>query len=233
MGAMAALSLLLTLGFLPDDKEHRGVDRRAPPSFRKVLSIPVLRAVFVYRAVGALGRGSIWSFLSLYISGSEDIGGLGLPISVAGLILSVGQLSSAFLQSPSGALADKYDKKLLIILGGFVGSVGLLMFPFSDTTWEVMLARLVFAGGSAISMPALSAIAAIEGRELGVGTTMSVLQSAMSLGMILGPLISGYLVDIYGLKPIFFVSFIITLIGTGSFWLMSRSAAPTSAIAVE
>jgi predicted MFS family arabinose efflux permease len=70
MGAMAALSLLLTLGFLPDDKEHRGVDRKAPPSFRKVLSIPVLRAVFIYRAVGALGRGSIWSFLSLYISPS-------------------------------------------------------------------------------------------------------------------------------------------------------------------
>jgi MFS family permease len=233
MGAMAALSLLLTLGLLPDDQKHRGVDRRAPPSFRKVLSIPVLRAVFIYRAVGALGRGSIWSFLSLYISGAADIGGLGLPISVAGLILSMGQLSSAFLQSPSGALADKYDKKRLIILGGFVGSVGLLMFPFSDTTWEVMLARLVFAGGSAISMPALSAIAAIEGRELGVGTTMSVLQSAMSLGMILGPLISGYLVDIYGLKPIFFVSFIITLFGTGSFWLMSRSSTSESVIAIE
>ncbi|MBC8224568.1 MFS transporter [Candidatus Bathyarchaeota archaeon] len=230
MGAMAALSLLLTLRFLPDDKKHRGERRRDPPSFRKVLSIPVLRAVFIYRAVGALGRGSIWGFLSLYISGSVDIGGLGLPVSVAGLILSVGQLSSAILQSPTGTLADKYDKRHLTFLGGLVGAVGLLMFPFSNTAWEIMLARLVFAVGSAIGMPALSAIAAIEGRELGVGTTMSVLQSAMSLGMIVGPLLSGFLVDIYGLKPIFFVSFIITLFGTASFWRLSRSYSPGSAI---
>jgi len=72
-------------------------------------------------------------------------------------------------------------------------------------------------------MPALTAIVAIEGREIGVGTTMSVLQSAMSLGMIAGPLLSGFLVDIYGIKPIFFVSGFITLMGTAAFWVIQRS----------
>jgi len=222
MGALAALSLLLTLLFLPDDPTGRGGKRKDPPSFRKVLSNKILRAVFIYRAVGALGRGSIWGFLSLYISGSVESGGLGLPIATAGLILSVGQFSSALLQGPSGVLADRYDKRLLTILGGVVGAAGLLIFPISDTAWEVMLARMVFAVGSALGMPALSAIAAIEGRELGVGTTMSVLQSAMSLGMIVGPLLSGYLVDLYGLNPIFYVSSVITLLGTAMFWLSSR-----------
>jgi len=222
MGALSALSLLLTLLFLPDDPSGQGERRKNPPSFRKVLSNKILRAVFIYRAVGALGRGSIWGFLSLYISGSVESGGLGLPIATAGLILSVGQFSSALLQSPSGILADRYDKRLLTILGGIVGAAGLLIFPLSDTAWEVMLARMVFAVGSALGMPALSAIAAIEGRELGVGTTMSVLQSAMSLGMIVGPLLSGYLVDIYGLNPIFYVSSVITLLGTAMFWLSSR-----------
>ena len=222
MGALSALSLLLTLLFLPDDPSGQRDRRKTPPSFRKVLSNKILRAVFIYRAVGALGRGSIWGFLSLYISGSVESGGLGLPIATAGLILSVGQFSSALLQSPSGILADRYDKRLLTILGGIVGAAGLLIFPLSDTAWEVMLARMVFAVGSALGMPALSAIAAIEGRELGVGTTMSVLQSAMSLGMIVGPLLSGYLVDIYGLNPIFYVSSVITLLGTAMFWLSSR-----------
>lgn len=162
-------------------------------------------------------------FLSLYISGSVETGGLGLPISMAGLILSVGQFSAALLQSPFGIAADRYNKTLLILLGGFVGAIGLAMFPFANGPWEVLAARLVFSVGSSIGMPALTAIVAIEGREIGIGTTMSVLQSAMSLGMIAGPLLSGFLVDIYGLKPIFFVSSLITLMGTAAFWILQRS----------
>jgi DHA1 family multidrug resistance protein-like MFS transporter len=223
MGALTALSLLLTIAFLPDDRSRRERAARAKPSFRKVLSNKILRAAFVYRAVGALGRGSIMGFLSLYISGSVESGGLGLPVSIAGLILSAGQFSVALLQSPFGIAADRYNKTILILLGGLIGAVGLAMFPFANGPWEILAARLVFSVGSSIGMPALTAIVAIEGREIGVGTTMSVLQSAMSLGMIAGPLLSGFLVDIYGIKPIFFVSGFITLMGTAAFWVLQRS----------
>jgi MFS family permease len=223
MGALTALSLLLTIAFLPDDRSRREGAAKAKPSFRKVLSNKILRAAFVYRAVGALGRGSIMGFLSLYISGSVGSGGLGLPVSVAGLILSTGQFSAALLQSPFGIAADRYNKTLLILLSGLVSAVGLAMFPFANEPWEILAARLVFSVGSSIGMPALTAIVAIEGREIGVGTTMSVLQSAMSLGMIAGPLLSGFLVDIYGIKPIFFVSGFITLMGTAAFWVIQRS----------
>jgi DHA1 family multidrug resistance protein-like MFS transporter len=227
MGALTALSLLLTMVFLPDDRSRRERAARAKPSFRKVLSNKILRAAFVYRAVGALGRGSIMGFLSLYISGSVESGGLGLPVSIAGLILSAGQFSVALLQSPFGIAADRYNKTLLIVLGGLIGAVGLAMFPFTNGPWEILAARLVFSVGSSIGMPALTAIVAIEGREIGVGTTMSVLQSAMSLGMIAGPLLSGFLVDIYGIKPIFFVSGFITLMGTAAFWVLQRSGEAT------
>jgi DHA1 family multidrug resistance protein-like MFS transporter len=227
MGALTALSLLLTMVFLPDDRSRRERAARAKPSFRKVLSNKILRAAFVYRAVGALGRGSIMGFLSLYISGSVESGGLGLPVSIAGLILSAGQFSVALLQSPFGIAADRYNKTLLIVLGGLIGAVGLAMFPVTNGPWEILAARLVFSVGSSIGMPALTAIVAIEGREIGVGTTMSVLQSAMSLGMIAGPLLSGFLVDIYGIKPIFFVSGFITLMGTAAFWVLQRSGEAT------
>jgi MFS family permease len=232
MGALTALSLLLTMAFLPDDSSLKGKTAKAKPSFRKVLSKKILRAAFVYRAVGALGRGSIMGFLSLYISGSVETGGLDLPVSMAGLILSVGQFSAALLQSPFGIAADRYNKIILILLGGFIGAFGLAMFPFANGPWEVLAARLVFSVGSSIGMPALTAIAAIEGREIGIGTTMSVLQSAMSLGMIAGPLLSGFLVDIYSLKPIFFVSSLITLMGTAAFWILQRSGEPVNYISL-
>ncbi len=163
-------------------------------------------------------------FLSLYMMMSLPEGGLGLTATAAGLVLSTGQLTTAILQRPGGELADRYDKARLIIIGALISVIGMAMFPFTDSFWTVLLARLVFSAGSAMSVPALSAIAAIEGRELGIGTTMSVLQSAMSLGMIVGPLMSGVLADMFSLRPIFLVGAVIAFIGTILFVVIERTA---------
>jgi DHA1 family multidrug resistance protein-like MFS transporter len=223
MGAFTGLSLLLVMVFLPDDVQRTAGAERPRSSYREILSNRLLRAAFVYRAVGALGRGCIMSFLSMYISGSSDIGGLGIPVSITGTILSVGQVSAALLQRPFGILADKYNKVHLTLLGGVMGAIGLALFPFANESWGVLGARLVFSAGSAIGMPALTAIVAIEGRDKGLGTTISVLQTAMSLGMIAGPLISGALGDVYGLRPIFFIGSLITIAGTAAFYVIQRS----------
>jgi MFS family permease len=103
---------------------------------------------------------------------------------------------------------------LLILIGGTIGAVGMALFTFAYDFWTLLAARLVFSAGSALSMPAVSAIATIEGRDLGIGTTMSVVQSAMSVGNIIGPIFSGTLVELFGLKPIFSVGGGIGLIGT-------------------
>ena len=220
MGALTALSLLLTLILLPEEKRTSAARSRSRPSFRKILSNRLIRATFIYRVVGALGRGSIMGFLSLYISGSPEIGGLGQPVSVAGLILSAGMISTAVMQRPFGVLADRYSKIRLILLGGVVASAGYALLPSARTAWEVLVARLIVSAGGAMGLPALTAIAAIEGRELGVGSTMSTLQSAMSLGMIVGPLLSGVIVDLVGLRLVFYVGFLMGLLGTAVFYLL-------------
>ncbi len=74
------------------------------------------------------------------------------------------------------------------MLGGVVSSIGMVMFVFSSTFYHCMAAQLVFGLGTALISPSLASIAAIEGRRYGSGTTMSALESAMSLGMMAGPL---------------------------------------------
>jgi len=225
MGGLTALSLALTLLFLPEQNPRGASGQEGPrPSFKEVLSNRLLLGIFVYRSVNALGRGSIMGFLSLYMMMSLQEGGLGLTATAAGLVLSTGQLITAILQRPGGELADRYDKARLIIIGALISVIGMAMFSFTDSFWTVLLARLVFSAGSAMSVPALSAIAAIEGRELGVGTTMSVLQSAMSLGMVAGPLMSGVLADMFSLRPIFLVGAGIAFIGTILFVVIERTA---------
>jgi DHA1 family multidrug resistance protein-like MFS transporter len=222
MGAFTGLSLVLAMAFLPEDAQrHIGVDRPRA-SYGEIFSNRLLRAAFVYRAVSALGRGCIMSFLSMYMSNSLETGGLGIPISITGMVLSFGQISAALLQQPFGVLADRYDKVYLTLLGGFFGAFGLALFPLANDAWSVMAARLVFSVGSATGMPALTAIVAIEGRDKGMGTTMSVLQIAMSLGMIVGPLLFGILGDAFGLRPIFYYGGLITVAGTIAFYVLLK-----------
>ena len=167
-----------------------------------------------------MGISSIMGFLSLYMASSIADGGLGLTLTEAGTVLSVGQIVGALMQRPSGDLADKYNKNHLIIIGGIVGSIGMALFVYSVTFWHVMAARLIFALGTALISPALSSIAAIEGRVYGAGTTMSALDSAMSLGMMAGPLLSGILADLYTMRPIFWVGSGITFFGIIIYYLL-------------
>jgi DHA1 family multidrug resistance protein-like MFS transporter len=224
MGGFTAISLLLTLFLLPDDKASRREVKRSRPSFRQVFSNRLLRAAFVYRVIDALARGSINSFLPLLISSSVDIGGLGLSASFVGIILSVGTFSAALLQQPFGLLADRYSKVKLILLGGLIGAFGFTLFPLANDFWGMLAARLIFSAGSSLGIPAITAIATIEGRDIGIGTTMSVIQSAMSVGNVVGPILIGVLIDLYGLKPVFYMGGFITLIGTFVFYFMQRGS---------
>jgi DHA1 family multidrug resistance protein-like MFS transporter len=221
MGALTAMSLVLTMIFLPEvDKDQIQVQQRKVASFKEILSKRILLASFMYRAVNSLGNSSIMGFLAIFMTNAIENNGLGLSVTEAGTVLSVGQLASAFLQRPSGNLADLYNKKLLIVVGGIISALGMASFAFTQNFWHVMGARLLFSLGSALITPAITAIAAIEGRQLGTGTTMSVLQSAMSLGMMAGPLLSGVLADIFNLTIIFFVGSGVSFIGVGIFWIL-------------
>lgn len=224
MSGLTSLSLVLVMLFLPDLGSTTYTSDKPKPSFKRVLLNKILLASFVFRAVNALGRGAIMGFLSIFMTTTVLEGGLGLSVTEAGIVLSVGQLSSAALQRPCGVLADKHDKNRLIVMGGVVAVVGMASFPFAHNFWQVMAARLLFSAGSALITPAITAIAAIEGRSLGIGTTMSVLQSAMSLGMMAGPLISGVFADMFSLKPVFWLGSAISLLGLGLFVVLQLRA---------
>ena len=220
MCAMTAFSLLLVMVFLPEARSNIERTNKQRPSFRKVLSNRLLLATFVFRTVNALGRGAIMGFLTIFMTTAIAEGGMALSVTAAGWVLSIGQLSNAVMQQPCGKLADSHNKTRLIIIGGIISALGMAFFPFSKTFIHILGARLLFSLGSALMTPSLSAIAAIEGREYGVGTTMSVLQSAMSLGMMGGPLLSGILADMFSLKPIFYLGSGISFLGLVLFLIL-------------
>jgi len=220
MSALVFTSLILTVLFVPEEGSL-GLRRERPRvSFMRILTNRKLAGVFVYRAVNALGRGTIMGFLPLFA-----VQTLGISGSVIGLILSMGIFANAVLQTPMGVLADRYDRNLLLIAGGLISSVGYFFVTGSRGSVDLFAIRLVISAGGALSLPAITAIIAEEGKELGAGSTVGVFNTAMSLGQIVGPVFTGFLLDGYGMGAVFNFSGVIGVVSVGAFYLISRAGA--------
>jgi DHA1 family multidrug resistance protein-like MFS transporter len=218
MSVMVAISLVLTLLFVPDEQSIGFRPKQSPAPIRKILANKTLSSILVYRAVNALGRGTIMSFLPLF---AVQI--LGLSSTYIGVILSTGIFLNAFLQTPMGVLADRFDRKKMLIAGGLIASVGYFYMVHAGTIAEIFFARITVSIGGALSLPAVTAIIAEEGRELGSGSTVGVFNTAMSIGQIVGPVFSGFLLDTYGMGSVFYFSGFISVISVLSFWGLLRT----------
>jgi len=220
MSVLVFSSLVLTVLLVPEEKSL-GLRREKPSvSFMKILTNRKLAGVFVYRAVNALGRGTIMGFLPLFA-----VQTLGISGSVVGLILSMGIFANAVLQTPMGIMADRYNRNALLIVGGLVSSVGYFFMIGSRSSVDLFAIRLVVSAGGALSLPAITAIIAEEGKELGVGSTVGVFNTAMSLGQIVGPVFTGFLLDGYGMGAVFNFAGVIGVVSVGAFYLISRAGA--------
>ena len=217
MTVMIAISLILTQLFVPDE-ETLGINKkRTSVPLKKIISNNTLLAVLVYRMVNALGRGTVMSFLPLFA-----VQMLGLSGTSIGVVLSVGIFLNAFFQTPMGILADRYNRNLLLIGGGIIASAGYIYMVQTSTLAQIFIARIIVSIGGAISLPAVTAIIAEEGREFGTGMTVGVFNTAMSVGQIIGPVFSGFLLDLYGMSSVFYFSGFISFISVIAFWMLSR-----------
>ena len=122
-----------------------------------------------------------------------------------------------------GILADRVNRKILLMAGGLIASVGYFYMVQTGTITEIFVARIIVSMGGALSLPAVTAIIAEEGRELGSGSTVGVFNTAMSIGQIIGPVFSGFLLDTYGMGSVFYFSGFISVISVIAFWVISRT----------
>jgi MFS family permease len=217
MSVLVTISLVLTILLVPDEESLGMKPRQSPVPIREILANKTLSSILIYRAVNALGRGTIMSFLPLYV-----VQILGLSSTYIGIILSTGIFLNAFLQTPMGILADRVNRKMLLIGGGLLASVGYFYMVQTGTIAEIFVARMIVSMGSALSLPAVTAIIAKEGRKLGSGSTVGVFNTAMSIGQMIGPVFSGFLLDTYGMGSVFYFSGFISVLSVISFWVTSR-----------
>lgn len=215
MGILTAVALILVLLFLPERKKT-SFEPAKSVSFRSMLRNKIVRGLFVFRSVSALGRASVMAFLPLLAINMK------ISTSQVGLLISLAILTIAIMQWPFGKLSDRMGRVPFIIFGSTIGAIALILMPSSKGFFPILSLCIIMGLGGSISMPAASALIAQAGRKTGMGSTMGLFNMAMSLGMITAPLISGILMDVAGIKSVFYFGGSISLLSIVIFWFMVR-----------
>ena len=216
MSCLGFLSLLLTVLLLPESRAKQAVDK-ARISFRAMLSSGMIQGLFGYRMTLEAGWGAYIGFISI-LAGVH----LGLSASQIGILLTANILLSSVMMILFGRIADKVNKKGMIVVSGLVTAASLAAMPLAGGFWS-LLALNIFAGiVGAAEYPPASALVITEGRRFGMGSTVAVMTMSTSLGMVIGPLMGGVILDAVDVNASFYSAGGIMALGVVLFVCLTR-----------
>ncbi len=217
MGALTMLSFFIVLLFLPNLKLKK--DKETPTlSLNMALKNKAIKGLAVFRVLGAMGRGGLMAFLPVFAAS------ININSAKVGIALSVMIILTAILQKPFGHLADKYNKFYLVLIGTIFGDLMLFFIPLFKNFLILMVLVIIMGMAGALSMPAATAIIVKIGKNIGMGSSMGIFSTSMSIGMIIAPMISGLVMDFLGIKYVFPVAGIISFLGTFLFFYYFKLA---------
>jgi len=216
MSGLNLLAFLIAILFLPETRQGK---MAANPhlSFKEMSTSGMVKGLFSFRLSFSLGRGAFSCFLPIFAAIY-----MGLSPTLIGILLAVNILLMALLQVYSGNIADRFNRRALVILGSLIGLIFLALIPLTDSFWQLLGLCALQGLGGAISLPAASALIVDEGRKFGMGSTIAVFTLAMSIGMTIGPLLGGVAADFVSINSVFYFAAGMGLIGTSLFIWFTR-----------
>ncbi|MBI2658515.1 MFS transporter [Candidatus Woesearchaeota archaeon] len=216
MGAISFLSLLLLIFMLPEINAHKNV---RPSPFKTILKDKAMQAMLVFRVMNAYGIAALMGFLPLI---AERIN---VTVFQIGFVVSANLLASSLFQRYFGIVADKSDKVAMMIAGSIMMLIALALMPLSTGFYTLLLFNVLMGLGSAISIPAGSAITAQLGKKLGMGSVMGLFNTAFGFGGGVGPIVAGIIMLATNLAFVFVSSALIVLAGTIVFYYLMKNNA--------
>lgn len=163
----------------------------------------IVLMINMFIAIGSFGI--IIPILPAYLQSINQAG------TAAGLMIAIFAGAQLIFSPIAGKWTDQYGRRKMIIYGliGLTGSM--FIFYAVDSIWLLYMSRAIGGIGAALLVPAIFAyvadITTMEQRAKG----NSLVSAAMSLGIVIGPGIGGFLTD-YGLKMPFLISAIVSLV---------------------
>ncbi|MCB2146880.1 MAG: MFS transporter [Deltaproteobacteria bacterium] len=211
MGALSIVGFVLSLVFLPPTTEERVVKKGLPPvGWSKILTDRTIAGLFLFRLAYTACIGIIWGFLPVFADVEFSI-----SASAIGILVMLGVFVSGVVHVPMGWLADRLNRKAMVITGGLVVTGAVYAFSHASGFRDMFWASTVFGIGGGIAMPALMAAAVLRGsRSEAMGSVMALLTVGHSLGMLIGSVLAGVMMDWFQLRQAFILGALVMAAGT-------------------
>ncbi|MEV7235623.1 DHA2 family efflux MFS transporter permease subunit [Streptomyces sp. NPDC051020] len=136
----------------------------------------------------------------------------------------------AALMLPAGLLGDRFGRRRMLITGLGVFLIGSLVGALAGTVPAVVTARCVMGIGGALVMPlALAVVPSLFGEPRDRVRAVGIVSAASALGLPLGPIIGGWLLDHFWWGSIFLINIPMVAIGiTACVFLLPETRDPAA-----
>ena len=205
-------------------KIHRQILAQAIPSdaFTRDIALICLSNV-----IGAFGEGLYFWVFPIYIRSLQaDYVQLGYVFSALYGI-------SALAPLLGGVLADRYDRKKILILGWTPWAFSALIYSFA-TNWVQLIPGAACWGFSMIGVPAANAYiftAVKDKRKL--ASVLSFVWAAYSVSYIFAPAVGAYLATVIGMRLVLQLSALLSGVATLVFFLLRSQHPPKNAAEMQ
>lgn len=159
----------------------------------------VLLIVSVSTLLVMLGQGITGPVLPLFAKS------LGVSAAAVGLTLSAFAVARMFLNIPSGLVADRWGRRILLVGGPLITGVGSVLSGTANSLELLLLWRFVAGVGSAMYMTGAIIVVTDIATDSNRGRLLAVNQGALLAGVTLGPAVGGVVAEFLGLRAPFYV----------------------------
>lgn len=196
-------------------------ENKQPLSLSQTMTViqdPTLLFIsFVAIAIQFLSFATIFGFTPLV---GESLGASPLELSILGML---GVLPAILISFLSGTFFIKFwGEKRTILVGLLLISALTLFIPFSPNLPTLYVFQFISGTGRSLVLPLLMGLAIKHVPNEQRATAMGTLQALYGIGMVLGPIILGFIGDTYGLIAGFLVTGFLGILTMGSVWRSKR-----------
>ncbi len=176
-----------------------------------------LRYIISAQFLTSFGFGLVGPFMPLFI---RELGGYSEREAAlwAGILAGLNGVVM-FLVSPMwGALSDWFGHKRNVLRASFATALIMSLTGVLQNIWQLIFSRIVMGGVSGV-FPAMMGLSGSIVPKQRVVFAVGMLQGISSLGMMIGPLVGGMIVDWAGYRTAFLLSGV--LIGLGGLLILT------------
>jgi len=159
-----------------------------------------LKLIYLSNLVGSFGDGLYAYIMPYYIIEVLKAG----PVEI-GILYAIMGLSASLTLFMAGMLADRYDRKKIMIAGWIVWLPAPLIFSLAKNWFQMLPGMILW--GVWLGGPTGTAYIVTKADKDKMTSTFTTISSSFSLGYIFSPALGGYLAGTTGMRIVFYLAF--------------------------